>query len=159
MDPKVRVTARALLVASTREILLLRYAPEAIDRQYWITPGGALEPGETPREALAREVEEETGLTGVAIGPPVWTRSVQIAWATPPFIQQETYFWVPCSRFEPSRALIPTASEQREIAAYRWWTLPELASSRERFAPRRMAALLEELLASGPPPAPIDAGA
>ena len=159
VEPRIRVTARALLVAPTREILLLRYTPEAIDRKYWITPGGALEPGETAREAVLREVEEETGLAGVAIGPPVWTRSVRIAWASPPFVQQETYFWVPCARFEPSRAHIPTESEQREIVDHRWWTLAELASSTERFAPRHMATLLSELLASGPPPAPIDVGA
>jgi ADP-ribose pyrophosphatase YjhB (NUDIX family) len=28
----------------------------------WSTPGGAIEPGESPEEAAVREVEEETGL-------------------------------------------------------------------------------------------------
>jgi 8-oxo-dGTP pyrophosphatase MutT (NUDIX family) len=155
---RVRSTARALLVTPAREILLVRYVAHAIGRHFWITPGGGIEPGESEREAAAREVAEETGLAGAAIGPAVWRRSVPIPWAEPPFTQRETYFWVPTPRFEPSAAGIPSEAERREIDAYRWWTLPELEASQERFAPRHLARLLRELLERGVPPAPIDTG-
>jgi ADP-ribose pyrophosphatase YjhB (NUDIX family) len=39
-------------------ILLVRQA----DSGKWSTPGGAIEPGETPEQAVIREVQEETGL-------------------------------------------------------------------------------------------------
>lgn len=156
---RVRDSARALLVTPAREILLLRWSARALGRSFWITPGGGVEAGESEREAVAREIAEETGLVGVAIGPAVWTRSVPIPWAEPPFTQRETYFWVPTSRFEPSRAAIPTETEQHEIEDYRWWPLATLEASTERFAPRRLGPLLRALLARGIPDAPFDVGA
>lgn len=32
------------------------------EREYWTLPGGGVESGETPHEAVVREVKEETGL-------------------------------------------------------------------------------------------------
>lgn len=158
MESRIRRTARALLVTPEREILLVRFAVEAIGRQFWITPGGGIEGSESEREAAAREVAEETGLAGAEIGPAVWTRRVPIPWGQPPFTQHETYFWVPTARFEPSAESIPTEVERREIEAYRWWTLGEIEASRERFAPRRIGELLRAIYERGLPPAPIDTG-
>jgi 8-oxo-dGTP pyrophosphatase MutT (NUDIX family) len=151
---EVRSTARALLVTPAREILLLRYEAAAIGRHYWIAPGGGIEAGESERDAVAREIAEETGRRGVAIGPPVWTRRVPIRWADPPFEQREVYYWAPTLRFEPSMAGIPSEAERREIVDARWWRLDEIDASRERFAPRRLGLLLRSLFERGLPPAP-----
>ncbi len=37
----------------------------------------------------------------------------------------------------------------------RWWTPEELVTADAEFAPRRLPALLQELLAEGPPPEPL----
>jgi hypothetical protein len=48
--------------------------------------------------------------------------------------------------------------ERAMLGEHRWWSSEEIAASNERFAPRRLAELLKQLLAEGPPPEPIDVG-
>jgi mutator protein MutT len=54
-------TACALIVDAEGRILLARRAAE-IENGKWDLPGGYLEEGEDPVEAMVREVREETGL-------------------------------------------------------------------------------------------------
>jgi 8-oxo-dGTP diphosphatase len=46
------------IILHSRHILLVK----ARDKNNWQLPGGRLEPGETPAQAVVREVKEETGL-------------------------------------------------------------------------------------------------
>ncbi|MEV7216575.1 NUDIX hydrolase [Kitasatospora cineracea] len=48
-------------------ILLVRRTPDDYLGGRWEIPGGSLEPGEHPRDGAARELAEETGLTGLAL--------------------------------------------------------------------------------------------
>ncbi len=53
----LRNSAFAIILHSN-QILLVK----ARDKSNWQLPGGRIEPGETPIQAVAREVHEETGL-------------------------------------------------------------------------------------------------
>jgi 8-oxo-dGTP pyrophosphatase MutT (NUDIX family) len=53
-----RIGAFATIVDEQRRVLLCHRA----DSDFWGQPGGGMEPGETPWQAVAREVREETGL-------------------------------------------------------------------------------------------------
>ena len=60
-----RVAAYALLVRGEgpdQEVLLTRMSPRTRIPGRWTLPGGGIDHGEDPREALRREVLEETGL-------------------------------------------------------------------------------------------------
>ncbi|MEP7184053.1 MAG: Nudix family hydrolase [Betaproteobacteria bacterium] len=57
----VRVAAAVVLRADGR-VLLAQRPPGKAYAGYWEFPGGKLEPGETPRRALDRELREELGL-------------------------------------------------------------------------------------------------
>ena len=54
-----------VLAPDGRMLLLRRAASESFLPGYWELPGGRIEPGETPRVAAQRELNEETGLTDI----------------------------------------------------------------------------------------------
>ena len=58
--------ACGLLVARDRVLLGRRTASRRIYPNVWDVIGGHVEPGETPEQALVREVEEEVGVTPTA---------------------------------------------------------------------------------------------
>jgi len=61
-----RVAAYAVITRG-EEILLCRLAPKVTDQEVWHLPGGGVDFGEHPAEAVVREVREETGLA-VTVG-------------------------------------------------------------------------------------------
>lgn len=58
----VRFGVAARVEDSRGRILLVRMNSESAWTSHWVTPGGGAEPRETPREAILRELREETGV-------------------------------------------------------------------------------------------------
>jgi 8-oxo-dGTP diphosphatase len=67
--PALRLVAAALIVRGGEVLIGQRRSDQPMASQ-WEFPGGKIEPGESPEEALARELEEELGIHAV-IGPKV----------------------------------------------------------------------------------------
>jgi 8-oxo-dGTP diphosphatase len=59
-----RVAAYALCVDEADRILLARLTYPEVKAGWWTLPGGGIDFGEMPTEAVLRELTEETGLTG-----------------------------------------------------------------------------------------------
>lgn len=71
---KQRIAAYALITRG-EEILLCRLAPRVASKETWHLPGGGVDFGEHPAEAVVREVREETGLA-VTVGEVAHVASV-----------------------------------------------------------------------------------
>ena len=56
--------AQAVVVKNGR-ILMVRHVQKG--REFYILPGGAIEPGETPEEAVCRELMEECCVSGIIL--------------------------------------------------------------------------------------------
>lgn len=67
--PERPIASVAAVVLNDASVLLVRRG-QAPRKGIWTFPGGAMEIGETAREACAREILEETGLA-IEVGPPV----------------------------------------------------------------------------------------
>jgi 8-oxo-dGTP diphosphatase len=72
-----RVAAYAVILRDD-QVLLSRLAPYLTPSELWTLPGGGIEFGEHPRDAVVREVHEETGLHA-RVGEHAWIDSVLIA--------------------------------------------------------------------------------
>ena len=70
LQKKKQSYADAVITNDKGEILLLRRAiTDTFHPDCWSLPGGKIEPGETPEQAVIRETEEETNLTIISATP------------------------------------------------------------------------------------------
>lgn len=69
MTDIVEVAAAVILRDNGEEFLLAQRPVGKVYAGYWEFPGGKVEPGETVRDALVRELQEELGITATAATP------------------------------------------------------------------------------------------
>ncbi|MFT6293582.1 MAG: 8-oxo-dGTP pyrophosphatase MutT (NUDIX family) [Ilumatobacter sp.] len=158
---RIRQAVRAILVTPDHSVLLVRF--EFPTATVWALPGGGLDPGESHDVALHRELHEEVGLTGMTLGPHVWTREHVI-----PFVdgtwdgQRDQCHLVPVAdQFEPTPGMTWEQLREGRLHELRWWSLDEIdGATRDgtRFAPQRLGELLRSLRDDGTPISPIDTG-
>lgn len=150
-----RVVARVVFVDDADAVLLLsgRDPSVAGAREFWFTPGGGAEAGETLEAAAAREVHEEVGHSVGGLGPVVWQRSSTFDFDNTSFAQEESFFVVRTARFE-ARPVAWTDFESRAVTGWRWWPVAELAAADVAVYPPGLGGLVEEWLRAGPPGRP-----
>lgn len=122
--PWTRVGAYAIVTDESDRILLCRIAPGYPAEDLWTLPGGGVDHGEHPDDAVLRELSEETGLVGTR-------EAVVSVWSG--------YIPKPASRPGPLhwiailyRVSAPAAELRVEVggstAACAWFTLDEASA-------------------------------
>ena len=71
-DIQFHITVKGIVIYEGKTLILKRVRPSSDGLGYWELPGGGLEYGEDPHQALVRELKEETGLD-IEIIKPVYT--------------------------------------------------------------------------------------
>ncbi len=127
----------------------------------WAAPGGGVEPGELPLEALRRELHEETGLVLDADPPHVWHQEVATAGRADGYDGLvNDYFLVRTSHFDPRGAFSDEELAAEHISGMRWWRYADIAEyhGTDLFSPRDLATPLAPLIAGDIPRAPVALG-
>lgn len=155
MQTVERRVVRAVVLDARDRVLLFHTRDPTYPElgTWWELPGGGIEPGETVVEAVIRELAEETGfvVTPAQVGPPTWRRRATYRYRGERRISNEVV--VPVRLPVDGPAVDGSGRvgfEAEDYFAFRWWSVPEVTGSADRFYPGRLPELLGPFLAGEP---------
>jgi 8-oxo-dGTP diphosphatase len=140
-----RRSARVILLDDAGRVLLIRFSMPRhgtmID--FWATPGGQIETGETERSAAERELWEELRLRLDLTGP---VHRCTDSFEHEGVLTKNTdIFFLGRSETDYLEIGGVTAAERSAMQNLKWWSLKEIDSSSDTIYPRELAAVISRL--------------
>ncbi len=151
-----RPSARLLILDADGRLLLFRFVFKSgalAGQDYWATPGGALNEGETFEAAAIRELHEETGIRIDGVGAHVAERRFVLPMPDGTnVLSEERFFLIKVADTHLSRDGW-TAQEVEVMTEHKWWSMDDLARTSATVWPDNLPAILNSALAVplGPP--------
>lgn len=140
-----RKAARLLVISPSRDVLLFKFLHKdgaLAGKNYWATPGGGLEDGETFHAAAIRELREETGIqVNTVVGPVADRRFSMLLPSGETVFAIEQYFVVHVDSQIISSSEW-TLHETQVMADHHWWSALELRSTGETVWPEALVEML-----------------
>lgn len=141
-----RLSARFLILNDAGQVLLFRFVHKRgplAGQDFWATPGGGVEEGETLEQAAIRELAEETGLRRDDLGMEIAHREVVLQLPDGEHaISDERYFVVRAADDVLSWENW-TDFEREVMVEHHWWSRQELRQTRATVWPENLAEMLD----------------
>jgi len=140
-----RPSSRLLVVDPDGRLLLFKFvhlAGSLAGEQFWATPGGALDPGESYDAAACREMFEETGIRIDHPGPQIARRWVTFTLVDGEKVSSDEHYFLVRVDSADTSSTHWTELERAAIADQHWWTRAELIGTTDTVYPEDLAEML-----------------
>jgi len=144
-----RPSARLLLLDRDDRVLMFRFVFNVgalADQDYWATPGGALEAGESFADAARRELSEETGITVDSVGSQVAAREFVLQLPDGEHVLADERFYLLRTADQTLSRDGWTPLEVEVMVDHRWWSMDELRATTAVVYPENLVGMLATLV-------------
>ena len=140
-----RPSSRLLVISPEHRVLLFRFTHKTgalKGQEYWATPGGGLEPGETFEQAAIRELYEEVGVVADDVGSELAQRLFEMQLPDGEWVVADERFFLVRVKNEQISDAGWTDQERQVMSQHHWWSRGALQQTKAIIFPEDLLSIL-----------------